>query len=453
MEAFSLYELNGLVRDTLRRSFDGEYWVEAEIAEARRAANGHFYLEFIQKDDSGRNIIAKARGTLWARTYAMLVPLFERATGERLRAGLKVRVQVTVEFHEVYGYALNITDIDPSYTLGDMAARRREILQQLEADGIIDDNRQLPLPALLKRIAVVSSSGAAGYGDFCDQLLSGAHGFCFEFRLFPAVMQGANVEESVLCALETIADEADRWDCVVIIRGGGATSDLSDFDSYALAAAVAQMPLPVIVGIGHERDETVLDFVAHTRVKTPTAAAAFLIDHAAAQLSLIGEWHHRIVQAAQFKIQDSRLRLQHLTAVLPRAFALVGERRWHRLEQLSACIAAAPQRQLSEARQHMLPLSFRLTQAIRLQVERSKFQLDHLGHRLAALDPQRLLRRGYSLTYSSDGHLVRSVADVQPGDDLVTRFADGTVISSCLHIDRTHDIPPCSDTSHDNLDK
>ena len=310
--SLTLLSLNRLVRAAIEQSLDDEYWLEAELSEARLASNGHFYVEFVQKDDSGRTLVAKARGVAWARTYNMIAPLFERATGERLRAGMKVRVLVTVAFHELYGYSLNVVNIDPSFTLGDLAQRRREILAQLEAGGILEDNRQLPLPALLKRIAVVSSAGAAGYGDFCNQLANNDYGLCFHVQLFPAVMQGANVEESVLAALAAIADEAERWDFVVVIRGGGATSDLADFDSYPLAAAVAQMPLPVLVGIGHERDETVLDFVAHTRVKTPTAAAAFIIDHGAQQLALLDELQGRITQGVAMRVENLRLQLARL---------------------------------------------------------------------------------------------------------------------------------------------
>ncbi len=410
MDSLSLFELNNLVRSVLEQTLDGEYWLEAELSEARLATNGHFYVEFIQKDASGRNLLAKARGTMWARTYSLVAPLFERATGEHLRAGMKVRVQVTVEFHELYGYSLNILNIDPSYTLGDMAKRRREILAQLEADGILEDNQQLPLPSLLKRIAVISSSSAAGYGDFCNQLDHNDYGLFFDVRLFPAVMQGANVEESVMAALAAIVDEAERWDCVVIIRGGGATSDLSDFDSYPLAAAVAQMPIPVIVGIGHERDETVLDFVAHTRVKTPTAAAAFLIDHGAQELARLEEQQRRITQGV----------------------ALLCERQQRRLEQLAVHLSGAPrQRLLSEGHRVDL-LQNRLRQSAKFQVESSKLKVQGLAARLAALDPALQLRRGFSLTYTSDGQLIRSAADLHPGDRLTTRLADGSVTSEVI---------------------
>lgn len=409
-DSVTLYELNALVRSVLEQTMSDAYWLEAELSEARLASNGHFYVEFVEKDSSGRSFIAKARGTIWARTYHTIAPLFEHATGERLRAGMKVRVQVTVSFHELYGYSLNVVDIDPSYTMGDMARRRREILAQLEADGILHDNQELQLPVLVKRIAVVSSAGAAGYGDFCKQLEHNDYGLYFHTQLFPAVMQGDHVEESVLAALAAIADEADRWDCVVIIRGGGATSDLSDFDSYHLAAAITQMPLPVIVGIGHERDETVLDFVAHTRVKTPTAAAAFLIDLGAQQLALIEELQQRLTQAARQQIEALHFKLDKMVALLPHTVAMTLEREQHKLQQLSQ----------------------RFRQATALQVQGAKFKLQNFETRLSALDPVLQLRRGYSLTLTADGHLVKTVAQVKPGDRLLTRFPDGIVQSQAL---------------------
>lgn len=405
--SLSLLALNSLVRATIEQSLDDEYWLEAELSEARLASNGHFYVEFVQKDDSGRTLVAKARGVAWARTYNMIAPLFERATGERLRAGMKVRVLVSIEFHELYGYSLTIQDIDPTYTLGDMAQRRREILARLEADGILEDNRQLPLPTLLRRIAVVSSASAAGYGDFCDQLLNNDYGLYFSLRLFPAVMQGANVEESVLAALAAICDEANSYDCVVIIRGGGATSDLSDFDTYNLAAAVSQMPLPVIVGIGHERDETVLDFVAHTRVKTPTAAAAFLIDYQAQHLVRLEELSRRIRQSTALRLQRARARLNQLTTSLPSTFILITERQRHRLERITD----------------------RQSTALTRQLERERHRLELLGQRLKALSPEHQLQRGYSLTFAN-GQLLRTAANLAPSTQLTTRLADGEVTST-----------------------
>ena len=432
MEDVTLYELNNLVRSLIEQTLDNEYWLQAELSEARLAANGHFYVEFVQKDDTGRNLIARARGTMWARTYNLLAPLFERATGERLRAGMRVRVLVTLTFHELFGYSLNIVNIDPSFTLGDMAKRRREILEQLNADGIIDDNKALPLPRLLKRIAVISSAGAAGSGDFCNQLADNGYGLHFETRLFAAVMQGANVEESVLAALEAICAEADAFDCVVIIRGGGATSDLSDFDTYPLAAAVAQMPLPVIVGIGHERDETVLDFVAHTRVKTPTAAAAFLIDHEAQQLARLDELSTSITQHARLSIEQAKTTLDHLVVSLPRIFALVSERQSRRLEQLMARMAQAARLSVHRPMARLETLQPLFAQAARFKVQHAEARLQHFEQRIAALDPSLLLKRGYSLTFTADGQLVKDASQLQTNDILTTRLATGEVKSKVI---------------------
>jgi exodeoxyribonuclease VII large subunit len=432
MEDVTLYELNNLVRSVIEQTLDDEYWLQAELSEARLAANGHFYVEFVQKDDTGRNLLARARGTMWARTYNMLAPLFERATGERLRVGMRVRVLVTLAFHELYGYSLNIVNIDPSFTLGDLAKRRREILAQLDSDGIIDDNKSLPLPALLKHVAVISSAGAAGYGDFCNQLSDNGYGLHFETRLFPAVMQGANVEESVLAALEAVCAEADAFDCVVIIRGGGATSDLSDFDSYALAAAVAQMPLPVIVGIGHERDETVLDFVAHTRVKTPTAAAAFLIDHEAQQLARLDDLSLSITQHARASIEQAKSTLDHLVVSLPRTFALVSERQSRRLEQLMTRIAQAAQMGVQRPMARLEAMEPLLVQAARFRMQNTQTRLQHLEQRIAALDPSLQLKRGYSLTFTADGQLVKDASHLRTNDILTTRLATGEIKSKVI---------------------
>lgn len=405
----TLFELNHIVRSVLESSLDEEYWVEGEFADASTGFGGHFYGEMVQKDEQGRNIVARARVTCWARNYNIISLRFQKETGEMLRRGLHVKLLVRVTFHEQYGYALNILDVDSSFTLGDMAKRRKEILARLEQDGIINDNKELPLPRLLRRIAVVSSAGAAGYGDFCNQLEHNDYGLFFHLQLFPAVMQGTNVEDSVMTALATIADEADCWDCVVIIRGGGATGDLSDFDSYPLAAAVAQMPIPVIVGIGHERDETVLDFVAHTRVKTPTAAAAFLIDRQAQEAALLDDLYRRIRKSAEMSIQMARQRLEHVQRVLPILFAGF--------------------RQKQEARTELLVR--RLQTAVQRRMEQEKHRQSLLQQRLDSLDPRTLLQRGYSITMCG-GKVVRTADDVREGEVITTSLQKGEIHSTVL---------------------
>lgn len=406
METLTLYELNNLVRGVVENTLDGEYWLQAELSEVRPAYNGHCYVEFVEKDKRGRDLVAKARGVIWAGTYGLLKPMFERETGRPLSPGLKVLVKVTVSFHELYGYSLTVRDIDPAYTLGDLARLRREILARLEADGILDDNKSLPLPMLANRIAVISSATAAGYGDFCNQLLRNEYGFRFTTRLFPAVMQGERVEQSVLSALDAIMAERGEWDVVVLIRGGGATSDLSGFDTYLLAAACAQFPLPVITGIGHERDDTVLDMVAHTRVKTPTAAAAFLVGHQLETASRLEEFSRRATEGAERRMERERGRMVQVAARLSSAFVRVKMADEHRL-----------QRALE-----------RLRMALPLRMERERFRLQLAGQRCEAANPENLLKRGYSMSFCG-GELVRDAARLHPGDTLTTRLAEGEIRS------------------------
>ena len=277
-QEFSLLELNNRVKGAVLNAFPETCWVRAEMSDVRtNAASGHCYLEFIEKSAITGQLVAKARGSIWAKTFRMLKPYFEMETGQMFASGLKVLVKVSVEFHELYGYSLTVLDIDPAYTLGDMIRKRMEIIRQLKEEGVFTLNKELPFPTLPKRVAVITSPTAAGYEDFLNQLANNKEGYPFYTKLFPALMQGERTEESVIAALDGVYRHADCFDVVVIIRGGGATSDLNSFDSYLLAANCAQFPLPIITGIGHERDDTILDMVAHTRMKTPTAVAEFLI--------------------------------------------------------------------------------------------------------------------------------------------------------------------------------
>lgn len=278
MVSITLSELSDRVKQVVSMRFDAPVWLRAEVAELRENANGHCYLEFVEKDSNSDNIVARMKATIWSSSWRMLKPYFESITGQTLRVGMNVLVAVTVEFHQLYGLSLNVRDIDPAFTVGELAARRMQIIRQLEADGVLEMNRNLPFPERPQRIAVISSATAAGYEDFCNQLSSETSGFAFYTHLFSAIMQGDQAENSIIAALEKIYANADIFDVVVIIRGGGATTDLSCFDSYNLALNCAQFPLPVITGIGHQRDNTVLDMVANTSVKTPTAAAALLTE-------------------------------------------------------------------------------------------------------------------------------------------------------------------------------
>ena len=430
-EALTLFELNSLVRELVEVSFDKPYWVVGELSDASTPAfGGHFYGELVQKDEASDRIVARARITCWARNYNIIRLRFQKEAGETLRKGLQVKLLVKVSFHEQYGYSLNVLDIDSTFTLGDLAKRRREILLQLEKDGILHDNQSLPLPRLLRRIAVISSPTAAGYGDFCHQLEQNDFGFRFDVKLFPAVMQGEQVPESIIAALEAIASPP-TFDLVVIIRGGGASSDLSDFDSYELAACIAQYPLPVLTGIGHERDETVLDFVAHTRVKTPTAAAAFIIQHQAAEAALLDDLYMRLTRLADDRIYREKQRLERQRTVLPLLFSNFIQGRQSRLQLLAERIQSTARQRLEREPSRSELLRQRLTSSLTRRIEHEKHHLQLMEQRLASLDPRLLLKRGYSIT-TCRGKVVRSADGLAEGDVLTTSIEHGEIHSTVV---------------------
>ena len=427
MNALTLYELNGLVRQTLRLTLDTPYWVCAEISELR--VNRHCYIELVQKDDYGSSMIAKARAQIWASRWSMLSAMFERATGQRLAPGLQVMVQVEVTFHELYGFSLNIIDIDPTYTLGDIAKRRREIMQQLREEGVIDMNKELPLPRLLQRVAVISSASAAGYGDFCNQLHGNRRGLAFVTQLFQASMQGANTDVSIIAALDRIAAQADLWDIVVITRGGGATSDLNCFDSLELAENVAQFPLPIITGIGHERDDTVIDMVAHTRVKTPTAAAEFLIHHQEMELDTLENLYESILSEAASMLSEEKNRLKTLSSQLPLISSqFTAKARLHLVQLLNSVESMCSQITAREGRR-LAALDNKLPMLAPMLLSREKARLEMADVKISSADPQRILNLGFSITRIK-GKAVRNASCVKEGDVITTTLASGTVTST-----------------------
>ena len=409
MEAITLLELNGRVRSTLQFEMPDAYWVQAEISSISPSGQGHCYLELVQKDATGRNFLAKAKANIWRGTWLKLKPYFEAQTGETLKVGMKVLLQVTVTFHEVYGYSLVVQDIDPTYTMGDMARRRKEILEQLEKDGVIGLNRELEIPALPQRIAVISSATAAGWGDFRNQLDGNIYGFRFYVKLFPAAMQGDDVERSVISALNAVAMRREDFDVVIIIRGGGAVSELSCFDSYNLAFNIANFPLPVITGIGHERDDTVADVVAHTKVKTPTAAAEVIINRVFDTASELENLTRRMSDAISEKMNAEKVRIERMSQKLPSLFAVLKTRQEQVLETLW----------------------IRSVNGVRNMLTAQAHKLEIVDKSLAAADPQVILRRGYSLT-RLNGRAVRCASDLKKGDRLTTVFADGSVESEII---------------------
>ena len=417
-KALTLYELNSLVRETIEEELHQEYWVEAELSEVREV-RGHCYMQLVQYDRSEEGgkrkryentPIAQASAKCWQSSWQLLRPYFEKETGQRLHAGMKVLLQVYAQFHETYGFSWIVTDIDPTYTMGDMARKRQEIIRVLKEEGVFDLQKELPLPLFCQRIAVISSANAAGYGDFVNQLENNEYGFQFHTRLFPAVMQGEDVEKSVIAALEQIFRGSENiFDCVVIIRGGGATADLSGFDTLALAENVANFPIPISTGIGHERDESILDMVSHTRVKTPTAAAAFLIDHLKEVLEVLIDAQERITRYAQQKLSTLDAQLSVVAEAIPRLFSVVKTRQDARLDNMQ---------------EKMIMLIER-----RLETEQHRIQL--VSEKVKSLDPTLLLRRGYSITLRN-GKVVKDVSVLNTGDELETRLAHGSVRSKVL---------------------
>ena len=400
---FSLLELNRMVRESIECEMPEEYWVEAELSECRET-RGHCYMELIQKDELSATPVAKAQAKCWANKWLTIRPYFERITGQQLHAGMKVLLQVYPQFHEAYGFSWIVNDIDPTYTIGDMARKRQEIIKKLKDEGVFDLQKELQLPMFCQRIAVISSQTAAGYGDFCNQLADNPYGFKFETQLFPATMQGEGVEQSIISALERIYDT--DYDCVVIIRGGGATSDMSGFDTLALAENVANFPIPIITGIGHERDESILDMVSHTRVKTPTAAAAFLIEHLKEVLDVIDNSQDRITRYAQQKLTTLNSQLAIVSESIPRLFSLVKTRQESKLDIFEQRMRTSIDRRLTS----------------------ESHKLELISEKLKALDPTLLLARGYSITMHN-GHAVRDASTLAPGTEIETRLAKGTIHS------------------------
>lgn len=423
----SLYELNSLVRGAVELVLPDDYWVEAELSEARERG-GHCYMELVQKDGLGATTVARASAKCWRGTWMLVRQHFERVTGESLHAGMKVLLRVHAQFHENFGFSWIVSDIDPVFTLGDMARKRQEVIAALKAEGVFDLNKELHLPLFTSRVAVISSDSAAGYGDFCNQLDSNAYGFGFNVTLFPAVMQGGRTEQSVISALNAVNADVDSFDCVVIIRGGGATSDLSAFDSLALAENVANFPLPVITGIGHERDESVVDMVAHTRAKTPTAAAAFLVDNLKRTADRVADAGRRITVSVSRRMDMERMRLGRVSERMPALFSLVNARRRAKLDALWSVLEASARRVLTAAAVRLDRLSSSIPPSAAGKLAAERHRLELLAQRITAADPGRLLKRGYSITLH-DGRAVRSSSELKAGDEIETRLGRGRVRS------------------------
>lgn len=421
----SLYELNCRIKAIVSGAIPA-VWITAEIAELNLNRSGHCYLQLADKGEKSEQPIAVARATVWASTYRLISSYFVQVTGRTLERGMRVMLLVEPIFHELYGFSLNVKNIEPSFTIGDLERRRREILEQLKSDGVIDMNRSLEFPVFPKRIAVISSQTAAGWGDFKTHLAENSYGYTFNIKLFPAIMQGDGAESSLLNAFDLLAEEVENFDAVVIIRGGGSQTDLGCFDSYNLASYVAQFPIPVISGIGHERDVTVIDYVAHTRVKTPTAAADLFIEAFVTCDALCRNMAERLKRVVNSIVSDEKLYNERLTN---RFAAKVKDR----LSSEASLINLYRQKALSnmvstvERRKERLNMAaVRVKGAVRQSLIKNGNRLEKSELVVRYSDPVRVLERGYSIALH-DGKAVRSAKELKHGDCVTMRFADGNV--------------------------
>lgn len=404
--SLSLSELNMQVRDAIHSFLPDAYWLRAETSDVRQNQNGHCYLEFIEKDSRNQNIVARSRATIWSNIFTMLSAFFEDQTGQSFSSGLSVLVKVKIEFHELYGYSLNVVDIDPSFTIGEIARNRQLILKQLDDDGVLDLNKEIEMPEICKRVAVISSPTAAGYEDFHNQLDNNSYGFNFQYKLYPAIMQGERTEQSVIDALDSIYNNMHLFDVVVIIRGGGSSSDLSSFDSYHLASNCAQYPLPIISGIGHERDVTVVDAVAHTRVKTPTAAAEFLIDRLADTATQMIDLQQRLISHSRNVMVSESTAISNLSRVMAHASNI-----FLRDEQ--------------SALHHTLTV---IKHGVKTILQDNRHSISDMQQYIKMVSPENILKRGYTLTIK-DGRIIKSKYDIAVNDTVETVFYDGKVES------------------------
>jgi len=478
-ERLKLSELNGMVKKAIGEAFTSPIWVIAEISELKTNRSGHCYLNLIEKEENGDAIVAQARATIWSYTFRMLQPFFESTTGQQLTEGIKVLVSVSVEFHELYGYSLNIRDIDPTYTLGDLARRRREIINRLHSEGVAEMNKELELPLVPQKIAIISSPTAAGYQDFIDQLTNNPAGYHFDLKLFPAVMQGNQAETSIISALEQIYLYENFFDAVVIIRGGGSQADLSCFDNYNLAYFITQFPLPVITGIGHEKDDSIVDLVAHTRLKTPTAVAEFLISGVAQFdlhldelknsfvgiiTGLISESNKDIEQIARMiaplireKISKSNNRLNQTIWKLDNSVKIFIQTRNHQLERKEETVRfefknftqlqlrvlekttrtlSGTLRQITIARHDQLTRKMQRSETLFLGALSDSFHYLDLSLQKAQLtDPNKILARGYSIT-TYNGRALKDANMLKEGVLIETRMLNSHIISEVKLINK-----------------
>lgn len=428
-----------------------EAWVTAEIAQVN-ISRGHYYIDLIQKSDYSDMPSAKLKCNIWAGMVNDVLKPFRDASGGDIEAGMKVLVYIRTTFHTVYGLSGIILGIDPNYTLGDLEARRRAIWEMLQSEGVTEMNKALPLPTVIQHVAVISARTAAGFGDFMNQLANNAYGIDFRTELFESTVQGAEADASIVSALERVAMRADEFDTVVMIRGGGSKMDLACFDSYNVATNIAQFPLPVITGIGHERDRSIADMVANTSVKTPTAVAEFIIAHDTDFLVLIDDLERRVLMASANQITANTALMDNLSIRLQSAIKECLNAHRTLIDNARSRIILSANMRLANARQALTADEMRVAMAAGRQVERNTTFLSHATERLTSAanriidsqrtaldayaqrvksaDPRAILARGFTVTTDANGRPITSATQARTGDNITTFFADGKITST-----------------------
>lgn len=446
----TLSALNKLIREKIASSFPSSIWITAEILEMQVNRTGHCYMELIEKSDSDDAIVAKNRATIWAYKFSMLKPFFETTTGTTLRSGIKILVKAEVSFHEVYGLSLNISDIDPSFTIGDMALKRKEVIRKLTEAGVMDMNRELTFPSVPQTIAVISSDTAAGYGDFMNTLSGNSYNFSFQTSLFSAQMQGEQADQSIIKALENIYNHETDFDIVVIIRGGGSQTDLDCFNSYDLCLNIAQFPLPILTGIGHDRDESIADMVAHRSLKTPTAVAEFLIDllleFNAYLDDLLERFHSRVanimleeknridihVNTLHHSIQQYLTEEEFVIKTFRTRLSSGSKQRISDGKDLVKRASGQLQFQwrslIGRFRRDLTIIDEKHRTSVRKVLNLETDKLKNWEKHLDLVRPERVLARGYSITYAN-GKPVKSIKEINPGNRISTHLNDGIIES------------------------
>lgn len=429
---FTLSELNTAIKATLELAFPESVWVVAEISEIRCNSKGHCYLELVEREEE--ETIAQIRANIWAYTFRNLASKFEKATGETFKQGMKVLLQVNVTFHEIYGLSLNVKDIDPTYSLGEMARKKREVIERLTKEGLINLNKQIPLPLVPQRIAVISSATAAGYGDFIDHIDDNPYGYKIFYKLYQSLMQGQEAEASIIAALKQIREKMTLYDAVAIIRGGGSQIDLSCFDTYSLAIEVAKFPLPVITGIGHERDDTVVDMVAHTKLKTPTAVAEFLISGMSSFEERLLDAQSTLVNRAKELLREENHRLQYL---MQQFRHIVKDRFNGEIKRIETALHRLIHgtTQIIDGNNNKLKLDVnRLVGGLKIVFQEHKSKIKNFEQAIRLLDPINVLQRGYSITYLRE-KAIKDSSELQTGDIIRTKVYKGSVNSKVEAID------------------